>query len=865
MAAMKEKRKNLPNPLLRRAREHHGWSQKYVADQLGTNAFTVNRWEQGVTFPGPSNRQLLCKLFDMSIEELGLIPPRRRSHDGQSVSPDIASPPSGQPALRLYDPLIPHPSGIKNMVGRESLLKSLKQQLFQGQAPMQLALHGLPGVGKTVLLIALAHDPEVQAYFQDGILWAGLGYNPNVTALLSRWGKMLGVPDIEASKLARPADWAQSIHTAIGTRRLLLIIDDAWEIEEAFTFQLGGPNCAHLLTTRSAEIALQFSSDGTTTVPELNEDDGVALLARLAPEIVNDSVEKARSLVRSVGGLPLALTLMGKYLRRQAYSGQRRRVQRALDRLSYVEERLRLTMPIAPAEASRNLPAGVPLSLQTAISISDQQLSQIAHQALCALSLFPCKPDTFSEEAALAAAAVPVEVLDTLTDASLLESCGEGRYTLHRTIADYARLQLTDSTVEERIVSFFVSFAEANRDHYDALERDLSCLRMAFDLAYERGMDTALVRGVNACAPFWSARGLHALAEMHLNRAQQAALALGDDEGQALTWLYLGQIAEQRGDPARAEEMYQQGMTAARRANSPDTLSALLARLGEVMVQRDDTLSAEHYLWEGIEIARKLGNTRRISTLLKGLGEVADSRGLYDQGNQFYEEGLKLARQDCDYEMMSVLLQNLGVKAERRGEMALSQQLYAEGLEYARKIGHKQRISALLMNMGMSAINRGEYARARDLSLESLQLARTIGNRMRISGVLQNLGILGRLTADYEQSARYLEESLGIAREMGYNWLTSETLCEWGELHLRLGELEQAKSDFEEALALAREMEGAELIGFALYGLARIAAAQGDYAQAQQLGQESLAVNVAMGHRRADEVAEWLATLPPLS
>ena len=37
------------------------------------------------------------------------------------------------------------------------------------------ALHGMGGIGKSVVARALCDDPAVQAAFPDGILWATLG------------------------------------------------------------------------------------------------------------------------------------------------------------------------------------------------------------------------------------------------------------------------------------------------------------------------------------------------------------------------------------------------------------------------------------------------------------------------------------------------------------------------------------------------------------------------------------------------------------------------------------------------------------------------------------------------------------------
>src|SRR5260370_39507877 len=100
---------------------------------------------------------------------------------------------------------------------------------------------------------------------------------------------------------------------------MLLVIDDAWKCEEGLTFKVGGPRCAYLVTTRMPEIASQFAHDGATVVRELSEDDSVTLLARLAPEVVGYKPDQVQSPIRSVGGMPLARTLLDKHLRPQAY------------------------------------------------------------------------------------------------------------------------------------------------------------------------------------------------------------------------------------------------------------------------------------------------------------------------------------------------------------------------------------------------------------------------------------------------------------------------------------------------------------------------------------------------------------------
>lgn len=64
---------DVPNARLREAREACRWSQRDVADRIGTTPNNVSRWELGQTTPGPYFRARLCVLFGKSIEELGLV------------------------------------------------------------------------------------------------------------------------------------------------------------------------------------------------------------------------------------------------------------------------------------------------------------------------------------------------------------------------------------------------------------------------------------------------------------------------------------------------------------------------------------------------------------------------------------------------------------------------------------------------------------------------------------------------------------------------------------------------------------------------------------------------------------------------
>jgi transcriptional regulator with XRE-family HTH domain len=469
-------KKRVCNSRLKYERQLHNWSQQKIADLIGSTVVNVSRWERGVTFPSPYFRQQLCELFDKDAAALGLF--HVQENDAETTLPL----PSDKQAV--YDLAMPLPFRTTNdLVGRDQLVEHLKQQLCASKNVVLVALHGLPGVGKTALAIALASDSTIRAEFSDGILWAGLGTQPNLQEILSHWGTLFGVA----------ASSPGALREVIGTRRMLIVIDDVWEINDAMALMVGGPHCAYLMTTRFPHIAASFADQRAIIVPELSEEEGITLLQSLAPEIPMDDMERVRILVCSVDALPLGLMLMGRYIHVQGYHGQMRRLRAAMERLLDTEQRLHLSIPCVQSDTHPGLPAKTSLSLQSVIEVSDQHLDEQARQALRALSVFPAKPNTFSEEAALVVSAVPVETLDKLSDAGLLEVDEVGRYMIHRVIADYARAFLKDEDPFQRFVTYYETYIEENRADFRALEQERQNVLVALEIAPTSGDCVTLV------------------------------------------------------------------------------------------------------------------------------------------------------------------------------------------------------------------------------------------------------------------------------------------------------------------------------------------------------------------------------------
>lgn len=169
------------------------------------------------------------------------------------------------------------------------------------------ALHGLGGIGKTVLASSLAHDDGVRDHFPDGILWATLGQEPDLLSLLSGWIQALGDYEFHPTT---PEAASMHLSTLLHDKTALLVVDDAWNSAHVQPFREGGPHCSLLITTRDSLIA-EAVGVRVYDLDVMTEGQSLALLSkRLGRELVETERQEALDLAKEVGYLPLALNLI---------------------------------------------------------------------------------------------------------------------------------------------------------------------------------------------------------------------------------------------------------------------------------------------------------------------------------------------------------------------------------------------------------------------------------------------------------------------------------------------------------------------------------------------------------------------------
>ncbi|MFI6436480.1 BTAD domain-containing putative transcriptional regulator [Streptomyces sp. NPDC050759] len=310
------------------------------------------------------------------------------------------------------------PPTPKQFIGRKAELDSLRT------APdcSTVLLTGMPGIGKTTLAVRWAH--EVAERYPDGQLHVNLrGFDPlndplTPEAALRFLLPVLGVP---GHRLPSGPDALTGLYRSVlSGRRMLLLLDDAFDTEQVRALLPASPGCLTLITSRRGLSGLVAAGARPLRLDLPSTADALAVLARhIGRERPAAELPAAQEIVAHCGRLPLALAVVAARaaarpgLPLAAVAAELRRSRHGLDALADV---------------------------RTAFAASYQRLPDAAARLLRPLSV-GCGPDlTADAAAALAGLSVRTagRLLEELADAHLVDESEPGRYTAHALLRVFA-------------------------------------------------------------------------------------------------------------------------------------------------------------------------------------------------------------------------------------------------------------------------------------------------------------------------------------------------------------------------------------------------------------------------------------------
>ena len=669
------------------------------------------------------------------------------------------------------------PADRPDLYGRHEVLR----KLVDASGARVHLIHGLPGVGKTTLAVAAAHDllkhgriDRVVRVDLRGLSRNGASVDPFevMTAVLRR--------HLGGSVPNGPRALQSCYLRLLGAHRTLLLLDDvpAWsQIEpllppDASTRTIATSRWAEPLPRGVVEIRL----DG------LGEQAAAELLTATTGHDLSRDDPAVRELCRMTGRLPLALSLVGQRIATRPEWSLSDHAAAYRDRLSILQ-----------------LEDGIDGTL----AVMYGELPAADRSALRRLSLHPTSG--FGMGAARALTGLPEDecraALRGLERAHLLHAQDEGRWEMHNLVQVFgARMAFHDDRPADRdeavgrLVDHYTRAAadavsgihpSAPNDWYwmddpraRPLERSEAVawlqqeLSTVLDLAtwmIDHGRADGAARLVAVLSThLWASGAMEQTLALH--QSARASVAGSDLRGQALaernlgmTHLRMSRYAGARVHLERARELYREAGQVGGEMSSTTNLAVVEMITGDhekalELLER----TSRHYREAGridhltsalSNKAIALTRTGRARAAIECLDEVVTLAIAHDLPSRE-----RLARTN---------LVDLLVESEDPADLAKAVRMGRRAIEVATQMGDERGIAYSRAGLAAALHRVGDGDQARHMALEALEQARALTAPDLASSILNSLGEMDLRDGDEKAARHRFEAALAQADEIG--------------------------------------------------------------------------------------------------
>jgi predicted ATPase len=592
------------------------------------------------------------------------------------------------PSSRVRAALAPlplHPAqpapAVPGFVGRLDEAMALRICLAEPGCRM-LVLLGPGGVGKSTLAAAVL--PSVAARYADGVHWLRVEELGDEEAVVQRLRALWQLPAGEGRV---------QLQQHLASRHLLLVLDGAEHFGSLGpwleSMLLAAPGLQLLVTSRrhvATPSARRLVLGGLTLPTGGRAGDAVALFearARRADPHFSCATgdHSVAQIVQALEGLPLAIELAASWvgtltpaqIAAQVAAGDGQSASGALALVG---------------DTSGSGPPGLRASVARSWAL-------LAHQQQRALARLAWLPGAFTTTLAMQGLELPLPMLRSLAEASLLQTVDDGRFTLHALV----RAVVRELGRRER--------AWTQRRHARWLATSLSPARLAGTTP-----DALVAAEWHHVAAAWrwalaqgDAATLDALAQpLRLHFAFAGRTATG------LQWLS-DALAALPDSPA------------ARAARGP-----LMVALADLHCRTGDLATGASLARQALRLATPVRDRGLARSALHVLGLAAHRTGQFARADRYWQQTLHIARELHDPAREAVALNALGVNASVGGQRAQALVHLESALALDRRLGAPASTLAMrLGNLGTVAFEQGRHAEARRWLGECLDIARGAG------------------------------------------------------------------------------------------------------------------------------------------
>jgi predicted ATPase/DNA-binding CsgD family transcriptional regulator len=754
------------------------------------------------------------------------------------------------------------PVPLTSFIGRT---RELAEVLNLTSRTRLLTLTGTGGCGKSRL--ALQSASKALAEFPGGAWWVEL-------APISDAG--LVAPVLAQAFDVRPQPGQSELEAVVSylaSRRALVVLDNCEHLldEAARVAESLVRGCPQLRVIATSREPLRADGETEWRIPSLSlseparpgGSDAVRLFvdraASVRPsfDLTPRNAEAVEAICQKLDGIPLAIELAAARLR--AFSVEQ--IAHGLD------DHLRLLAAGTRTALPRQQ------TMRASVEWSYELLSEDEQTMFRRLSVLTggftleaadriCSGEGIASEHVLGLVAALVEK-------SLVQAEERGpadRYRLLETIRQYALERLDEAGETGRLLDrhrdYYLELAERiapdlltprQPASLDLLDPEAANLSLAIERASATEPDEAL-RLVVALTLWWRQRSLFAQAEAGFARALGAATEPSALRARAL-WgrAFLLTFA---GAFATALPAAQEALAAAEDAGDDSTTARALWLIA-VVTMWSDPVGSRGDLERARALAVASDDDLGLMHATQGLGMSYALQDEHRRAGPFQEEALRLAERLGQQDALAWYWLAMALAAWVAGDYSAHRRGAERSLGVALHVGDVVTETAAVFGLALSEVESGQPQTALDRLRTVRERGLTKGSLFMVPPV--DLGIAMAYAADgrLEDARSALETLSRGAGAMAYVLFRTYVLL--AEVRRLLDEPRGARLAADEGLELANRSEDRPVVAEAQLVLGRLAAARGEWAEAQRLLHEALPVAVEYGSPRVPRVLEGLA------
>ncbi|MGV9214272.1 BTAD domain-containing putative transcriptional regulator [Micromonospora sp. RB23] len=694
---------------------------------------------------------------DAAVAPQVRIPPQRPTHA-------VAGP---APRRHLVVPA-QLPIDVRGFAGRESEMAQLSDILESSQAEKQPALCVLwsaAGSGKTSLAVHWAH--RVAQQFPEGQLYVNLrGFEPSGVVVRPEEVIRMFLDTFQVPPQSIPVSLeaqAALYRSYVAGRRMLVVLDNARDVDQVRPLLPGTADCLVLVTSRRALPSL-VASEGAhpIAVGPLPYDEARRVLSnRLgAARVAADSAAVDRLIARCAG-LPLALALVAA----------RVATHPDLDLRTLADE---LDVAVGSTEAPAETEAG--RGVHVVFVWTYRTLSPAAARLFRLLGLSPGPDVDELAVAHLAALDLPTTrtLLNELKDAQMVSEHKLTRLSLHELLRGYAMdlVHAVDSAQERSaaVRRLLIHYVTSSRRAAILLERHLS---------------QDAVEGPDAGFP-------------RITTAREAVEWFTAEHAMLLD------IVRRAGD---------EGHDA--------SLCSLARSLMEYFNRQGHWRDQINTQRLALDAARRLGDRRAMGQAHRGIGVAHAWLGQYDDAYTHSRSALDLACEvgsTSDQAQAHLALARVFERQDRHREALDHDQAALMLAEIANdRLAH----AVSLNNVGWSLAMLEQYEAAKDHCSRALVVLREVGDPSGQAATWDSLGYINHQLRHSAEAIECYRHAIRLNREAGNRYAEADSQHHLGNTLMALGDFAGAKGCWQQAVVILDELNhpDAETVRERLTGL----------------------------------------------